>query len=119
MKTPRRNDDGFTVIELLLVIVIVCILAAVVALTVSGVQAKNRNAARQKNIDTMKTQLEDYYAQTNTYPTLGEINDPVWLAKYLPHLSQANLQDPRWSKSAAACSKDGKPIAASGPAANC
>ena len=59
-------SSGFTIIELLVVLVILCILGSLVALTYSGVQAKNRNAERQMEVDTLKGQLESYYAQTNT-----------------------------------------------------
>ncbi len=111
--------SGFTVIELLVVLVILFILAALVILTYSGVQAKNRNAERQTDIETLKSQMESYYAQSNTYPTLDNLNDSAWRAKHLPKLKTAALEDPRWSKKISACTKDNRISLASEPARNC
>jgi type II secretory pathway pseudopilin PulG len=74
MKNASRSR-GVTIIELMVVVVILFILAALVTLTASGVQAKNRNADRQADIDALRSQLESYYAATGTYPTLANMND--------------------------------------------
>jgi type II secretory pathway pseudopilin PulG len=108
MHTPKRNA-GFTVIELLMVIVIIIILGALVAVTASGVRAKNRNADRQAAINAIQGQLEIYYAQTNRYPTLAELNTQTWRAEYLKNLNEKWLKDPRWSKDGS-CSQDQKPV---------
>lgn len=117
----RRNyyAKGFTIIELFVVIVILGILAALVALTYSGVQAKNRNAERQAEIDSVKGQLEGYYAQTNTYPTFTNLHDAEWRAKNLPHLKTSALEDPRWDKNVAACTAGDAVTVASQPMPNC
>ena len=115
---PRRTS-GFTIIELLVAVVVLCILAALVGLTYSGVRAKNRNADRQTAINTVKGQLETYYAATTTYPTLANMNDAAWRTKNLPHLKHDSLQDPRWSKSVSACTAKEEVILAAEPAANC
>lgn len=110
---------GFTIIEMMVVIVILCILASLVALTASGVQAKNRNADRQSDIDSLRSQLEGYYAGTDTYPTFDNLNDPAWRSKNLPKLKDGYLDDPRWDKDTTACTKNGRPAVASEPAPNC
>jgi len=119
MKLDKRNNHGFTVIELLVVIVIVCILAVFVMLAYSGVRAKNHNAKRQSNIDSLKSQLENYYAETNVYPTLANLNDTQWRTQHLPHAAAGALQDPRWTKTVKACTVQGRPVATAMPAANC
>src|SRR4029079_12761179 len=110
---------GFTVIELLVVIVILCILVSLIAITASGVQAKNRNGARQTQIDTIRGQLESFYAQTNTYPTFAQINSSQWRAKNLKRLKQTALAAPHWNKNTAACTSGDNAIMASQPTANC
>jgi len=113
------QSRGFTVIELMVVIVILFILAALITLTASGVQAKNRNGDRQTDIDSLRGQLESYYAGTDTYPTLANINDAQWRAKNLSRLQDGALSDPRWDKAKTECSKDQKPTLASQPAIKC
>ncbi len=104
----------------MVVVVVVVILGALVALTYSGVQAKNRNGDRQTAIDTLQSQLETYYYAENTkYPTLAQLNDAAWRAKNLPKLAANGLQDPRWSAKVTACTTGGKAVAAATPAANC
>lgn len=115
----KTRSQGFTVIELLLVIVILCVLGALVALTASGVQAKNRNGARQSQIDTIKGQLESYYAQTDTYPTFANLNDGAWRGRKLPKLKTSALQDPHWTKKTPGCSLNETVQLASQPLANC
>lgn len=119
METSRHKARGFTVIELLVVIVILCILSLFVALAYSGVQAKNRNAERQKDINLLKSQLEPYYAEANVYPTLANLNDPAWRSQNLKRVSATTLQDPRWNNTDQACTIGGQPVAISAPTANC
>lgn len=124
MKIARSNTNGgFTIIELMVVVVIFCILASLVALTYSGVQAKNRNASRQKDIDTLKGQLENYYAGTesgtNMYPTFAQLSDPAWRTKNLKKLPANALQDPRWSKKNASCTAKDYAVASTKPETNC
>src|SRR5688572_302755 len=94
MKKTSRGQ-GFTIIELLVVVVLLFVLAALVALTASGVQSKNRNGDRQADIDALRSQLESHYAGTDTYPTLANVNDSTWRAKNLPKLKDDVLGDPR------------------------
>jgi type IV pilus assembly protein PilA len=119
MNRLQRDTRGFTVIELLVVIVILCILTALVGLTYSGVQAKNRNSQRQADIDTLKGQLEAYYAAGNMYPTLGNLNNSGFRAANFKHFGTDDLRDPHWKKDNKACTANSKPVAATKPATNC
>lgn len=116
-----RPEQGFTVIELLIVIVLLLILGSIVALTYSGVQAKNRNGERQTTVNTIQGQMEAYYAQYNKYPTLANLNDPAWRAKNTKNLDANVLQDPHWNHTVKQCTNTttGKAIAADQPADNC
>jgi len=119
MKLHSRKEHGVTIIELLVVLVIVCFLGLFVALAYSGVQAKNRNIERQDDIDKLKSQLESYYAEANSYPTLANLNNPAWRAAHLPHTSQALLTDPSWKHTITACTAGGHAIAATKPVTDC
>lgn len=116
---PQNRPYGFTVIELMVVILILLILGTLVALTYSGVQAKNRNSARQNAINQIQAQLEAYYAQTNKYPTLANLNDASWRKKYTEKLPADVLRDPRWNTQNTDCTQNGAAIAVGKPVANC
>ena len=118
MKNTLRSS-GVTVIELMVVAVILCILAALIVLTASGVQAKNRNSDRQVAIDNIRTQLESYYAGTDRYPTLENINNKEWRSDNLPKLQDEWIKDPRWNDNVEECTQNGQPILTAEPAPNC
>lgn len=63
-----RNQKGFTIIELLIVIAIIAILATLVLTNFRGAQAKGRDTVRQNRITSIYTKLEEYYNNENSYP---------------------------------------------------
>lgn len=108
-----RNQSGFTIIELVVVIIILCILGTLVALTYTGIQASNRDKQRQADIETMQSQLETYYAAYDKYPSLAEINNATWRAEKMKNLSDDIMRDPQWTAEGE-CVLDGKPILGAG-----
>lgn len=74
--TTRNNQKGFTIIELLIVIVVIGILATITIVALGGANARARDAKRESDIRAAHNALEAYYAIGNTqYPTLTELND--------------------------------------------
>jgi len=116
MKILTRSQSGFTVIELVVVVIILCILGTLVALTYSGIQASNRDKERQADIETMQSQLETHHATFDKYPSLAEINNPTWRAEKMKNLSDDIMRDPQWSAEGV-CALEGKPIL--GPGKDC
>ncbi len=115
---PHTKQHGFTVIELMVVVVILVILGTLVALTYSGVQAKDRNGTRQTTVQKLQGQLETYYAQTTKYPTLAQLNSAAWRQQNTK-LAADGLRDPRWNASNKNCTSANQATAASQPATNC
>lgn len=115
----KKNERGFTLIELLIVSIIVGILATLVAMTYSGVQAKNRNANRQSNINTVQGQLEVYYAQNSQYPSIAQLNDADWRKKNLKDLRDDDIKDPKWNKDNKNCTGKDMVILSGEPAKDC
>jgi len=113
------REQGFTLIELLVVSIIVGILATLVAMTYSGVQAKNRNSSRQANINALQSQLETYYAEKTKYPSLAELNSASWRQQNLKQTPAFTVTDPQWNNKTVACTTDGKAVFASAPTAKC
>jgi general secretion pathway protein G len=64
----KKNDEGFTLVELLIVIVILGILAAVVVFAVSGITNNAEENACETELRTVQTGVEAYFASYNSYP---------------------------------------------------
>lgn len=72
----KYSQKGFTIVELLIVIVVIGILAALVLNTFSGVQKRARDTQRQTDINAIATQLEVYYNDEGGYPPVATIDTP-------------------------------------------
>jgi prepilin-type N-terminal cleavage/methylation domain-containing protein len=64
-----EHDKGFTLVELLIVIVILGILATVTVFAVSGITSKGKTSACQSDATTIQTAEEAYNANNGTYTT--------------------------------------------------
>jgi prepilin-type N-terminal cleavage/methylation domain-containing protein len=72
----RNNSKGFTIVELLIVIVVIGILAALVIVQFTNVQARARDAERKSDIRALQSKVAEYYALNGYYPTaLSQISN--------------------------------------------
>tara|TARA_B100002052_G_C15648574_1_gene491772 strand:+ start:78 stop:572 length:495 start_codon:yes stop_codon:yes gene_type:complete len=78
MVSLKQRQSGFTIVELLIVIVIIGILATLVIVTFSGVQQKARDSERKTDINGIASQMEAFYAQEGYYPAAAQVNDSAW-----------------------------------------
>ncbi len=74
----QKRQSGFTIVELLIVIIIIGILAGLVVTQILGANAKARDTERKTDLDSLSNQLEAYYAKTGGYPTLTDLTDATW-----------------------------------------
>lgn len=95
MISLKNRQSGFTIVELLIVIVVIGILAGLVVTTFNGIQQKGRDTERQTDIKAIHGQLEAYYAQTGTYPLLSQVNDATFRAASMKGLDVEALRDPK------------------------
>ena len=95
MLKTNTNQKGFTIVELLIVIVIIGILAALVLNTFSGIQAKGRDTDRQNDIKAVQGQLEAVYAQNGYYPVLSQLNDSTWRGDFMRGIDAGALTAPQ------------------------
>ena len=91
----NRKQTGFTIVELLIVIVVIGILAALVITTFTGIQQKARDTERQTDIKAIYGQVEAYYAQNGKYPALADLNTATWRTTNMKGLDQEALRDPK------------------------
>ena len=73
-KWVAKNNTGFTLVELLIVIVIIAILAAVSVVAYSGIQDRALDTSDVKNIAEIQKSLELYKAKNGSYPPSTRTN---------------------------------------------
>jgi general secretion pathway protein G len=67
IEVETKQDKGFTLVELLIVIVILGILATVTVFAVTGITNKGKTSACQSDAKTLQTAEEAYSANTGGY----------------------------------------------------
>src|SRR5712691_8006922 len=76
---PRTASAGFTLIELMVVISIIGVLAAIAVVNVKHAQRKAREAALKKDLHDMREAIDNFYADKQRFPS--DLNELV--PKYL------------------------------------
>jgi len=67
-KGTTSGKHGFTIVELLIVIVVIAILAAITIVAYNGIQQRARNSQRLEDIQTIAKALEMYYIDNGQFP---------------------------------------------------
>lgn len=104
MISLKRKESGFTIVELLIVIVVIGILAGLVITTFNGIQQKARDTERETDIKAIHGQVEAFWAQKGYYPSLADLNDRTattgFVAVNLKGLDAASFKDPKGTSDA-------------------
>jgi general secretion pathway protein G len=66
-----KKQGGFTLLELLIVIVIIGILALLIIPNITSAPKKARDTTRKTDITTIRKALEEYFVNNNSYPASG------------------------------------------------
>jgi len=86
-----RNRKGFTLIELMIVVAIIGILAAIAIPNFLRFQAKSKQSEAKELLSTVYTAETAYFAEQNTYGTLSNAGfTPSALPKYYTNIGDAN-----------------------------
>lgn len=100
--TPKkRQDSGFTIVELIVVIIVIGVLAGIGAYSFSSANKHQRDADRGVHIALLKDALEKYYSKNGQYPLACPSNNaacPIGnLTSYLvPNFIKEIPHDPRF-----------------------
>lgn len=97
----KRNQSGFTIVELLIVIIVIGILATLVLVTFTGIQQSARNTQRVTDVKAVASHLETYNAKNSFYPEATELNTPSFITTELKGLDKESTRDPKAGTTAA------------------
>ncbi len=91
----RLNRPGFTVLELLLVIILVGVIAAGAYSRVEKERQNTRNKEREGDLRSLQFALEGYSAKNGVYPKVSELTNAEWTSANLKGIDEAALTDPK------------------------
>lgn len=74
----RARDRGFTIVELLIVIVVIGILASITVVAYNGIQGRARQTQLQSDIANVNKQILAYHATNGSYPFTAANLNPNW-----------------------------------------
>ncbi len=102
-KVGKNSQKGFTIVELLIVIVITGILAALIIVAYNGIQSRARDADRATDLKSLKIAIERYALDYGYYPVAGTDNLGYSVdnlsAALVPNYIKAIPRDPQYPAS--------------------
>ncbi len=103
--SPRDLRRGFTIVELLIVIVVIGILAAITVVAYNGVQQKARDTERVSDVKQLQKSLELFYAERDYYPSVNDVRSATFRANQLK-IPEAIVTPPRQTGTIGYCWAD-------------
>jgi len=79
--TKQIKSKGFTIVELLIVIVVIAILAAITIVAYNGIQARAHTTAQKTTAENLAKKVEAYNSINNTYPSLTDASSRATTAQ--------------------------------------
>lgn len=96
LPASRNSFNGFTIVELLLVMVILAVLASMVLITYPSSQKRARDSQRRSDLKQYQTGLESYNNNNNAYPVDATAVDPQSLCSTIfPTSTPTCPKDPK------------------------
>ena len=69
----KNNQKGFTIVELLIVIVVIAILAAITIVAFNGIQGRAKTSSAQSAAASLDKKIEAYNAINSQYPNTANV----------------------------------------------
>lgn len=103
-RSRRKGEGGFTLVELLVVLVILVLLASIIGPRVIGYLGSSRSKTAHVQIESLVTAMELFHIDVGRYPTTAEGlaalvkspgNIPGWNG---PYLTKGNVPQDPWGR---------------------
>jgi general secretion pathway protein G len=94
LETPKihtRNKDGFTLVELIVVVAIIGILASIAIPQFAGLISKGQEATTKGNLASLRSALSIYYSDTEGHYPYDDLTSLSSNSKYLSAIPAAKL----------------------------
>ena len=93
-KAKLQGQRGFTIVELLIVVVVIAILAAITIVSYNGITNRANASASESLVATWRKKIELYQAEQTTYPlTSANLSGDTTKSFYIPS-SSLSTTDP-------------------------
>lgn len=70
----KNKDQGFTIVELLIVVVVIAILAAITIVSYNGITNRANQSASKSTAASVQKKAELYFAEENVYPAAADLS---------------------------------------------
>lgn len=77
----QLKSKGFTIVELLIVIVVIGILASITIVAFNGVQNRAKSTTASSLAQSVRKAVDVHFADTGTYPTIANMTSSTALAR--------------------------------------
>lgn len=95
MRLFRNGDQhGASNIELVILVLIIGVLLGLIFATHNGIDEKQDNNERQRDVDELQVEMESYFSKFNQYPTLADVNNSSWRQANMKGVNEDVLRDP-------------------------
>lgn len=89
-----EKNNGFTLIEMLVVISVIAVLSTIALFSVSKVQASARDSQRLATMRGIQTALERYFGDNGTYPSASYFGNAIAALTIGGNIIPSNMIDP-------------------------
>lgn len=89
-----KRSSGFTIVEVIVVVIVVGILAGLSMFAFNQVQANARNDERVSDVTAISTALEEYYRENSVYPSCSQMTQSASAVASLLGISESALESP-------------------------
>ncbi len=92
----KSKNRGFTIVELLIVIIVIAVLAGISIVAYNGVQKRTNDTERQTDMNSVGKKLAEFRILNGHYPRHDDMvnNNLIWIHSNLPGLSDDSLVAP-------------------------
>jgi len=85
IKTKLQSQEGFTIVELLIVVVVIAILAAITIVSYNGITSRANQSSAESAAATVQKKVELYFAEVGNYPiSYAALSSNASNSYYLP-----------------------------------